>query len=190
VGDAQWDCASGDGRLRPFERGRAAREHGTVDRVIAEEDPRTPEVAALLGRHLRFAGEVTPEGHVHALDVDGLVDPAVTFFAARDDGALVGVGALRALDPSHGEIKSMHTAVEARRSGVGRAVLDHLLATAWARGYERVSLETGTMDAFAPARDLYTAAGFTMCAPFGDYTTNPHSVCMTLTLTADRRRGG
>jgi putative acetyltransferase len=151
-----------------------------VDIVIAEDDPLRPDVTALLERHLSFAHGVTPEGHVHALDVQRLRDPAVTFFSARRDGELLGVGALQALDESHGEVKSMHTTPAARRQGVGRAMVEHLLAVARDRGYERVSLETGTMDAFAPARELYAALGFARCAPFGEYTDNPHSVCMTI----------
>jgi putative acetyltransferase len=150
--------------------------------VIAPDDPRRADVTALLERHLAFSHEVTPEGHVHALDVERLVDPAVTFFSARRDGELLGVGALRELDPTFGEVKSMHTAPAARRQGVGRAIVEHLLVVARARGYDRVGLETGTMEAFAPARDLYVAMGFTRCAPFGDYTDNPHSVCMTRAL--------
>jgi len=155
---------------------------GSVDLVVSEDDPSRPDVTDLLERHLAFAHEVTPEGHVHALDVQRLLDPSVTFFSARRNGILLVVGALRELDATHGEIKSMHTAPEARRQGVGRAIVDHLLDVARARDYDRVSLETGTMDAFTPARDLYTATGFTKCAPFGDYTDNPYSVCMTLRL--------
>ena len=150
--------------------------------MIAEDNPLRPDVTALLERHLAFAHEVTPEGHVHALDVARLLDPSVTFFSARRDGELLGVGALRELDPTHGEVKSMHTAPAARRQGVGRAMVEHLLDVARARGHERVSLETGTMEVFAPARELYAAIGFTRCAPFGEYTENPHSVCMTLAL--------
>jgi len=153
-----------------------------VDVVIAEDDPRRPDVTALLERHLAFAHDVTPEGHVHALDVERLVDPSVTFFSARRDDELLGVGALRELDPVHGEVKSMHTTPAARRQGVGRAMVEHLLEVARARAYERVSLETGTYEAFAPARALYAAIGFVPCPPFGDYTSNPHSVCMTLAL--------
>jgi putative acetyltransferase len=150
--------------------------------VIEEDDPLRPDVTALLERHLAFAHEVTPEGHVHALDVHRLLDPSVSFFSARRDGELFGVGALRELDPTHGEMKSMHTAPGARRQGVGRAMVEHLLSVARARGYHRVSLETGTIDAFAPARALYTSMGFARCEPFGDYADNPHSVCMTLAL--------
>jgi putative acetyltransferase len=117
--------------------------------------------------------------------VDGLADPAVTFFSARRDGVLVGVGALRHIDDAHGEIKSMHTAEAERGTGVGRAILDHLLAEATRRGYRRVSLETGRGEAFVPAHALYRSAGFVSCEPFGPYTANPYSTCMTLSL-ADR----
>jgi len=145
---------------------------------FAVADPR--DARDLLERHLALMNSVTPAGHVHALDLEGLVDPAVTFFGARRDGKLVGVGALRELDRAHGELKSMHVAESARGAGVGSAVLAHLLAVARERGYERVSLETGTYDAFAPARAMYLAAGFEVCPPFGEYTENPHSMCMTL----------
>lgn len=137
---------------------------------------------ALLERHLAFAHEVTPRAGVHALDVDGLADPAVTFVSARIGGRLVGVGALRELDRRHGELKSMHTAAEARGHGVGRAILDHLLDVAAARGYERVSLETGNLEAFGPARALYAGAGFVVCEPFGEYVGSPTSTCMTMHL--------
>jgi len=155
-----------------------------VNLTIAVEDPRTADVVALLEQHLALMRATSPPGHVHALDVDRLVDPAITFLAARraTDGVLLGVGALKLLDASHAEIKSMHTAAEARGLGVGRAVLERLLALARERGCSRVSLETGTMDAFAPARSLYAATGFVTCEPFGDYTVNPYSTCMTLTL--------
>src|SRR5713101_2597703 len=151
-----------------------------VDLVIAVDDLRAGDVRALLRTHLAFNHEVTPPGHVHALDIDGLLDPAVTFFGARRGGALVGVGALKQLDESHAELKSMHTAEQARGRGVGRALVDHLLAVAASRNYQRVSLETGTMDAFAPARSLYAKVGFTPCQPFGEYTENLYSVCMTI----------
>ena len=120
---------------------------------------------------------------VHALDVDGLVSPDVSFFSARDSGGLLlGIGALRWLGDDHVEVKSMHTARSSRGQGVARALLDHLLAEARACGRLRVSLETGTQDAFAPARALYTSAGFRPCEPFGEYFVSPHSVCMTLAL--------
>jgi putative acetyltransferase len=153
-----------------------------MDLVIAVDDPRTDDVRTLLDRHLAFAREVTPPDHVHAMGVDDLVDPTVTFFSARRDGVLLGVGALKRLDEAHVELKSMHTSEAARGQGVGRAMVDHLLAVAADRSYQRVSLETGTMDAFTPARSLYTKAGFEPCAPFGEYTVNPYSACMTIDL--------
>jgi len=114
--------------------------------------------------------------------VDGLLDPTVTFFAARLHGTLLGVGALKELDPLHGELKSMHTVESARRQGVGLAMVEHLLSVAAIRHYERVSLETGTMPYFAPARKLYETIGFVQCEPFADYTTNPHSICMSIAV--------
>ena len=154
----------------------------TVARQIAIEDPRTPDVMALLGIHLDFARASSPPEDVHALDIDGLTSPNVTFFTLREDGTLLGVGALRELDDTHGEIKSMHTAEMARGNGVGRAMLDHLLTVARQRGYRKVSLETGTMDEFAAARSLYVNTGFVECPPFADYFVSPNSVCMTLEL--------
>lgn len=150
---------------------------------IAEDDPRRPDVRELLEQHLAFAHEVTPTGFVHALGLDGLLDPSVTFFSARRDGVLVGVGALRELGPSHGEVKSMHTAASARGKGVGRAMVVRLLEVARSRGYERVSLETGTTDGFAPARRLYESMGFEACEPYEGYAASPHNMCMTLALS-------
>ncbi|MDX6285673.1 MAG: putative acetyltransferase [Frankiales bacterium] len=149
---------------------------------ISVDDPRSEDVHALLERHLVFANSHSPPEDVHALDVDGLLDPSVTFFSFRRDGELLGVGALKQLDERHAELKSMHTADAARQRGVGRAMLDHLVATARARGCNRVSLETGSMAAFAPARALYESAGFELCAPFGDYQPSSYSVWMTLAL--------
>ena len=149
---------------------------------ISVEDPRTPDVVALLERHLSFADSHSPPEDVHALDVDGLLDPAVTFFSLRADGELLGVGALKVLADSHGEVKSMHTAEAARGRGVGRAMLEHLLDVARDKGLRRVSLETGSMAAFAPARALYASAGFTECEPFGDYRPSAYSTFMTRSL--------
>jgi putative acetyltransferase len=149
---------------------------------IAADDPRAPEVQALLRRHLEFAHATTPPEGVHALDTSGLLDPAVTVFGLRRDGELVAIGALKELDPRHGEVKSMHTAAAARGSGAGRAMLSHLIGVAAARGYERLSLETGSMAAFGPARALYASAGFTVCGPFAAYRTSPTSTFMTLAV--------
>jgi putative acetyltransferase len=158
--------------------------------VIEIDDPQRDDIRILLERHLAFSHEVTPPGHVHALALDGLLDRAVTFFSARSDGVLVGVGALKYLGGSHAEIKSMHTDEGARGQGIGRAMVAHLLATAADRHYQRVSLETGTMDAFAPARRLYTKVGFVPCAPFGEYTANPHSICMTIAVDPKKASPG
>ena len=152
------------------------------DLRIEGEDPRASDVVGLLEAHLALMRATSPPGHVHALDLDGLARPDITFLAARDDDVLLGVGALREIDPSHGEIKSMHVAEVARGRGIARALLDELVDLARRRGYDAVSLETGTMDAFAPARALYERNGFRTCPPFGDYTTNPYSTCMRLEL--------
>ena len=154
--------------------------------IIGVEDPDASDVRAVLERHLAFAREVTPPEHVHALDTGAWSDPDLTFYGARRDGSLLGVGAIRGLDETHAELKAMHTRAEARGQGVGQAILAHLLRVARARGYQRVSLETGTMDAFGPARALYRKAGFRPCAPFGPYTVNPYSVCMTMALAGAR----
>ena len=137
---------------------------------------------SLLEQHLAFARQVTLPQDVHALDPDGLLDPRITFFSLRVDGELLGVGAIKQLDAEHAEVKSMHTAPAARRRGVGRAILDHLLAVAAERGVRRVSLETGAGEAFAPARALYAGVGFVRCGPFADYPASPNSTFMTRLL--------
>jgi putative acetyltransferase len=153
-----------------------------VQGVIETDDPRADDVRELLGRHLVYARATTLPHEVYALDVDALADPSVTFFSFRVDGKLLAVAALKQLDPGHAEIKSMHTAEAARGQGIGRRLVDHLLAVARERGYDRVSLETGAGPAFAAARELYARAGFTPCPPFGEYTPSPNSTCMTLEL--------
>ena len=147
--------------------------------------PLAPDVLGVVADHLSFNHSVTPPGHVHALAAESLADPAVTVLTARRRGALLGVGALRRLDDEHAELKSMHTVAAARRQGVGATMVDGLLSLAAERGFRRVSLETGTMAAFAPARRLYRRCGFTVCPPFGSYTSNPWSVCMTISLGLD-----
>ena len=150
--------------------------------MISPDDPCAEDVRALLERHLAYARATTRPGDVHALDVDGLAGPGITFFSYRDDGAVLGVAALKRLDDAHAEIKSMHTAEEARGRGIARALVDHLLGVARERGYRRVSLETGAQDAFAAARALYASTGFTPCEPFGDYRPSRNSTFMTLAL--------
>lgn len=150
--------------------------------MIEVDDPRRDDVRALLEQHLAFARAVTPPEDVHALELDGLLDASITFFSLRVDGELLGVGALKQLDAHHAEVKSMHTAPAARRRGVGGAIVDHVLAVAAARGVDRVSLETGAGEAFAPARALYAGAGFVPCGPFGQYEASPNSAFMTRSL--------
>lgn len=152
--------------------------------VINVDDPRAADVRELLRRHLEFARATTPPEGVFALEAGELADPAVTFFSYRMDGELLAVGALKQLDDAHAELKSMHTAQAARGRGIGRAMVDHLLAVARERGLRQVSLETGNMAEFAPARSLYTKTGFMPCGPFGDYEANETSAFMTLDLTA------
>jgi putative acetyltransferase len=147
--------------------------------AIEADDPQRDDVRALLAQHLSFARSVTPPEDVFALDLDGLLDPAVTLFSLRVDGELLGIGALKDIEPGHAELKSMHTTAAARRRGVGRAMVEHLLAVAAARGIRRVSLETGAMEAFAPASSLYASAGFEPCGAFGDYRPSPNSAYMT-----------
>lgn len=155
-----------------------------ADEQIAVDDPRKPEVRALLERHLEFALAQTPPEHSFALDVEGLVDPAITFFSLRAHGTLLGIGAVKRLGPHHAEIKSMHTAQAARGRGIGRAMLTHLLDVARCQGFRRVSLETGTTAAFAPARALYENAGFVPCGPFAGYGPTEDNLFMTLDLDA------
>ena len=121
-----------------------------------------------------------PDG-VHVLDPEDL-GPDVTFFGLRVDGELLGIGALKQLDADHAELKSMHTEAAARGRGVGRALVDHLVAVAAARGVRRVSLECGAGEAFVPARSLYAASGFVPCGPFGEYRATPDNVFMTRLL--------
>jgi len=126
--------------------------------------------------------ELSPPESVHALDVSRLRSPDVSFWTVRDGEVLLGCGALKELNPLHGEVKSMRTPASLRRRGAGRAVLTHIVQEARARGYRRLSLETGSMEAFAPAQKLYESFGFSYCGPFADYKPDPNSVFMTLAL--------
>lgn len=150
---------------------------------IREDDLRGPEIAALLGAHLDQMADQSPPESRHALDLDGLRVPDVTFWCAWEGADLLGCGALKELDSRHGEIKSMHTSAAHRGRGIAARILTHILDTARARGYRRLSLETGSMLAFAPARALYERFGFTYCPPFADYREDPNSVFMTIELT-------
>jgi putative acetyltransferase len=149
---------------------------------IRIDDLRGPEIAALLEEHLAQMREQSPPESVHALDLDALRKPDITFWTGWIVGALAGCGALKEIDPSHGEIKSMRTAQAFRRQGVGRAILTHLIREGERRKYHRLSLETGSMDAFFPARERYESFGFSYCPPFGDYVSDPNSVFLTRVL--------
>ena len=146
------------------------------------DDPVRSDVFALLEEHLRNMHELSPPESVHALDVTGLQRPEVTFWSVRDQGRLLGCGALKELDTEHGEVKSMRTPQSLRRKGAGRVVLKHIIEEARRRGYKRLSLETGSMEAFRPAWRLYESFGFQYCRPFADYKPDPNSVFMTLVL--------
>lgn len=138
-----------------------------------------PQVVALLRYHFDKCHEVTPPGSVHVFDVSKLKSPDVDFFAVWEGETLLGVGAVKYLDPTHGEVKSMHTSEAARRKGVGGAILRHIIEQARARGIRRLSLETGSFGYFEAARKLYLQRGFAECEPFGDYKLDPNSVFMT-----------
>mgnify|MGYP006206257749 CR=1 FL=1 len=142
------------------------------------------DVRQLLQEHLADMHSISPAESVHALDVAAFSAPEIAFWTVRDGQMLLGCGALKELSPKQGEIKSMRTASGARRRGVATVMLAHLLDVARDRGYERVSLETGSDEFFAPARRLYRSRGFIECPPFADYRLDPHSVFMTMRLGA------
>jgi putative acetyltransferase len=125
---------------------------------------------------------LSPPESTHALNLDRLKKPEITFWSAWEQAELVGCGALKELDGQHGEIKSMRTSSSHLRKGVAKRILKHIIEEAMRRGYQRLSLETGSMDAFEPARRLYASFGFQYCKPFSDYIEDPNSVFMTKEL--------
>lgn len=147
--------------------------------LITTGDLTDPAVLALLQTHLSRARAETAPGSAHALDVEGLRAPDVSFWSAWDGGSLLGVAALKRLSAHHGEVKSMHTAETARRRGVGTALMQHVFTEARRVGLTRLSLETGSWDYFEPARVFYRRHGFHDCAPFAHYRVDPNSVFMT-----------
>lgn len=149
---------------------------------IRKDDLTSAEVAALLREHLDDMAEWSPPESIHALDLDRLRVSEITFWTVWQDDELLGCGAIRELDATHAEIKSMRTSNRHRRKGVAAFMLRHILDEATRRGYQRLSLETGAADAFEPARQLYARFGFTRCGPFGDYIDDSFSVFMTRTL--------
>ncbi|MCF8468267.1 MAG: GNAT family N-acetyltransferase [Sneathiella sp.] len=150
--------------------------------LIRPDDVRSEDVIALLGAHLALMRSLSPPESVHALDLDGLRAGNITFWRADRDGELMGCGALKALDASSGEIKSMHTAAAHRGKGIAALLLEHVIGEARRRGYQRLLLETGSQPGFQPARSLYARYGFNECGPFADYTDDPNSYFMTLQL--------
>ena len=149
---------------------------------IKIDDLSGEKINALIRTHLAGMAENSPPESIHALNVSKLKQPNITFYSAWEGDELLGCGALKELTATHGEIKSMRTAEKHVRKGVARAILQHLLNEAKTRGYTKVSLETGSMDAFLPARRLYETFGFTYCEPFDQYTDDPNSKFMTLLL--------
>ncbi|MEP6997976.1 MAG: GNAT family N-acetyltransferase [Betaproteobacteria bacterium] len=149
---------------------------------IRLDDLAGAEIRALLAEHLHDMHQLSPPESVHALDLTALLHPQITFWTAWSNGELLGCGALKELAPAHGEVKSMRTSSAHRRKGVARAMLQHIIAEAHRRSYTRLSLETGSMQAFEPARRLYEGFGFTYCSPFADYTEDLNSVFFTRTL--------
>lgn len=149
---------------------------------IRPDDLQDPLVHALLREHLAGVALHSPPESIHALDLDGLRAPGMSFWTVWDGEDLLACGALKELDATHGEVKSMRTAAAHLRKGAARAMLDHIVAEARHRSYRRLSLETGTAAAFEPAHRLYASAGFVPCGPFADYVDDPYSCFMTLEL--------
>jgi putative acetyltransferase len=149
---------------------------------IKIDDLKGSEIYELLQEHLRSVALLSPPESVHALDIEALREPEITFWTAWERGELLGCGALKELDSQHAEIKSMRTSSLHLRKGVATKLLNHILEEAKRRGYSRLSLETGSAEAFEPARQLYAHFGFTYCEPFADYVEDPYSVFMTREL--------
>ena len=147
------------------------------------DDLSRPEVHALLREHLQGMLELSPPESVHALDIEKLRRPEITFWSAWEGSELLGCGAIKELNPGEGEIKSMRTANAHRRKGVARAILSRIIQEAESRAYRRLWLETGTAAAFQPAQALYLSFGFNFCPPFEGYVEDPHSVFMSKSLS-------
>lgn len=141
-----------------------------------------PEIAALLREHMLHMEQVSPPESRHALDINKLREPGITFWSVWEGKELMGCGALKELDAEQAEIKSMRTSSRHLRKGVAATLLRHLIDEAKRRGYRRLNLETGAMDYFEPARSLYAKFGFTYCGPFADYIEDPNSVFMAKDL--------
>jgi putative acetyltransferase len=149
---------------------------------IKVDDLSDPRIAALLQDHLDDMYRTSPPESVHALDLSGLKKPEITFWSVWNGNEIVGCGALKHLDAEHAELKSMRTSNAHRRTGIGRIILEHILKEARQRGYRRMSLETGSVEFFEPARRLYASYGFVPCKAFADYWNDPNSFFMTRNL--------
>ncbi|WP_346292149.1 GNAT family N-acetyltransferase [Sphaerothrix gracilis] len=149
---------------------------------IRADDLTGPEIADLLQEHLENMYQITPPESVHALDLEALRSPDISFWTAWEKDELLGCGALKKLDVSSGEVKSMRTAKAHRRQGVASKILEHIIAVAQQRAYKCLYLETGAMAAFAPAQALYARYGFEYRGPFADYIDDPNSVFMVKSL--------
>lgn len=149
---------------------------------IVVDDLSGPRIAAFLDEHIRDMRATSPPESKHALDLDGLRAPEVTFWSVMDGDRVVGCGALKRLDDTHAELKSMRTSAARKRSGIASWLLEHIIAEARRMGFSRLSLETGSAGFFLPARRMYEKFGFTYCEPFADYRHDPHSVYMTRAL--------
>jgi putative acetyltransferase len=152
---------------------------------IRVDDLTSPEIIRLLHEHLQSMALHSPPESIHALDLEALRNPDITFWTVWEDAELIGCGAIRELDSRHGEIKSMRTVSSHLRRGVAARLMHHIHEEAKRRSYERLSLETGSMDAFAPARNLYASFGFKPCGPFANYVEDPYSVFMTREVRAE-----
>ncbi len=149
---------------------------------IKIDDLSGSEIAQFLEEHIREMKSVSPPESKHALDLEGLRKPEITFWTVWDESGLIGCGAIKELDTNHAEIKSMRTSASCRGKGIASMLLQHLLNEAKLRGYRRISLETGSMPFFEPARKLYAKYGFDNCAPFSTYREDRNSVFMTKEL--------
>ncbi|GAB1537979.1 GNAT family N-acetyltransferase [Scytonema sp. NUACC21] len=149
---------------------------------IREDDLTGQKIAEFLREHLENMYEVTPPQSVHALDLEALRSPNITFWSAWEGSELLGCGALKELDSRSGEVKSMRTAKAYRNRGVASKILEHIIQEAKRRGYDCLNLETGALPEFAPARALYTRYGFEYRGPFAEYIDDPNSVFMTKKL--------
>jgi putative acetyltransferase len=149
---------------------------------VVVDDLSGPQIEAFLEEHIQEMRSITPLESKHALDLDALRQPEITFWSVMDGDMLVGCGALKRLDAGHAEVKSMRTASARKRGGIASLLLEHIITEARRMGFTRLSLETGSAEFFLPARKLYEKFGFDYCEPFADYRLDPHSVFMTRVL--------